>query len=97
MITEPELRDTLLRQAESYEVPPLDLTSLRAAAERRRRDLRLRYGAMAAAALLVVGVAWGLVCGGAADVQPADGLSDVGSPSCFPQGGATGAGHPVYR
>ena len=36
MITEPELKDLLVRQAESYEVPPHDLMRLRVAALRRR-------------------------------------------------------------
>src|SRR5688572_7003883 len=87
MITESELRDTLVRQAESYEVPPLGLMSLRAAAKRRRSDTRRRYGATAAAALLVAGVAWGLMRGGQGDVRPADRPHDVTiSPSCMPPG-----------
>lgn len=89
MITERELRDTLLRQAESYEVPPYDLLGLRVAAERRRRGARLRYGGMVAAALLAVGVAWGQSRADHADVQPTGSPtpSDVTiSPSCFPVG-----------
>jgi hypothetical protein len=89
MITERELRGTLLRQAESYEVPPYDLLGLRLAAERRRRGTRLRYGGMVAAALLAVGVAWGQSRADRADVQPtgSPSPSDVTiSPSCFPFG-----------
>jgi hypothetical protein len=88
MITESELRDTLARQAESYEVPPYDLISLRAAAERRRSvGSRLRYGGMAAAVLLAVAVVWGLLRSGLGDIQPADKPSDVTiSPSCVPPG-----------
>ena len=89
MITEPELRDALVRQAETYEVPPHDLMSLRAAALRRRRDTRLRYGGMAAAGLLAVGVAWGQLRSDQVAVQPADGRSDgTVSPSCLPPGEA---------
>lgn len=89
MITEPELRDALVRQAEMYEVPPHDLMSLRAAALRRRRGTNLRYAGMAAAALLAVGVAWGQLRAGQTEVQPADGDSpsaETISPSCFPAG-----------
>ncbi len=89
MITESELRDTLVRQAESYEVPPYDPISLRAAAAEQRPGTRLRYVgiAAAAAALLAVGVAWGLLRTGQGDVQPADSPSEVRvSPSCVPRG-----------
>jgi len=87
MINESELRDALLRQAETYDVPPPDVRNLRAAALRRRRDTRLRYGGMAAAALVVVSVAWGALRVGPADVQPAEGPADVTiSPSCLPPG-----------
>ena len=88
MITEPELKDVLVRQAESYDVPPHDLTSLRAEALRRRRGTRLRYGgAMAAAALLALGVASLQLRTGQSDLTPADIPSDVAtSPSCFPAG-----------
>ncbi len=89
MITEPWLRDTLSRQAERYEVPPYDAMSLRAAAVRRRRGTNLRYAGMAAAALLAVGVAWGQLRAGEAEVQPADSHApsdDTILPSCFPAG-----------
>jgi hypothetical protein len=89
MMSEPELRDTLLRQAESYDVPPCDLVGLRVAAERRRRGTRLRYGGIVAAALLAVGVAWGQSRADHAGVQPtgSPSPSDVAiSPSCFPAG-----------
>jgi hypothetical protein len=87
MINESELRDALSRQAESYEVPPLDLMSLRAAAQGRRRDARLWYGGIAAAGLLAVGVAWGQLGADQPAVQPTDRGSDVMiSPSCFPPG-----------
>jgi len=89
MITEPELRDALTRQAESYEVPPCDLTSLRAASLRRRRNNRLRYGGIAAAALLAAGITVGQLRTGPVDGEPADSPSDVtASPSCFPPGEA---------
>jgi hypothetical protein len=85
MITEPELRDTLVRQAESYEVPPHDLMSLRAAALRRRRSIRLRYGGIAAAVLLVAGITVAQLRLGQGDVQPADrGLTDVSEPVAGP-------------
>jgi hypothetical protein len=87
MITESELRDALGRQAETYEVPPLDLMSLRAAAQRRRRDTRLRYGGIAAAALLAVSVAWGQLNADQGVVRPADDRTDgTISPSCIPLG-----------
>lgn len=89
MITETELRDALVRQAKTYEVPPHDLLSLRAAALRRRRDTRLRYGGLAAAVLLAAGVAWGQLGADQAVTPPADGRSDVTvSPSCAPPGQA---------
>ena len=87
MIKESELRDALSRQAETYEVPPLDLMGLRATARRRRRDARLWYGGIAAAGLLAVGVAWGQLGTDQRAVQPADHGSDVTiSPSCVPPG-----------
>lgn len=85
MITEHELRETLVRQAESYEVPPHDLMSLRAAALRRRRSIRLRYGGIAAAVLLVAGITVAQLRLGQGDVQPADrGLTDVSEPISGP-------------
>ena len=89
MITEPELKDVLVRQAESYEVPPHDLMRLRALALRRRRETKLRYGGMVAATLLAVGVAWGQLRAEHGDRQPVDIPSDVTtSPSCSPLGEA---------
>jgi hypothetical protein len=90
MITEPELRDALLQQAETYTVPPPDLTSLRAVAERRRRDTRLRYGGIGVVVLLIgVGMAWGLLRLGQGGLQPADSVLDgTASPSCIPHGEA---------
>lgn len=85
MITEPELRETLVRQAESYEVPPHDLMTLRDAARRRRRDIRLRYGGIAAAVLLVAGITVAQLRLGQGDVQPADrGLTDASEPVSGP-------------
>jgi hypothetical protein len=85
MITEHELRETLVRQAESYEVPPHDLMSLRAAALRRRRSIRLRYGGIAAAVLLVAGITVAQLRLGQGDVQPADrGLAEVSEPVSGP-------------
>ena len=88
MISEPELRDALLQQAETYEVPPPDLTSLRAAAERRRRETRLWSGGIGVVVLLIaVGMAWGLLRAGPGDGQPANDPSKVTiSPSCVPAG-----------
>lgn len=81
MITEPELRQTLVRQAESYEVPPHDLMTLRGAALRRRRDIRLRYGGIAAAVLLVAGISVAQLRLDQGDVRPAErGLTDVSEP-----------------
>jgi hypothetical protein len=78
MITEPELRDALARQADRFEVPPPDLTRLRTAALRRRRNIRLRLGGIAAAVLLAAGITAGQLRLDQGDVQPADrGPTDV--------------------
>lgn len=86
MITESELRETLTRQAQGYDVPVPDLGGLRAAARRRRRETRLRYGALVSAVLLV-GATWGALGSRDPDVRPADRSQDVTtSPSCIAPG-----------
>lgn len=87
MITESELRETLTRQAQTYDVPLPDLRGLRVAARRRRRQARVRYGALVGAVLLAVGATWGVLGSRAPDVRPADRGQDVAtSPSCIPPG-----------
>jgi hypothetical protein len=82
MITELELRETLARQAKSYDVPPPhDLMTLRAAALRRRRNIRLRFGGIAAAALLVASIIVGQLRLDQDDAQPVDrGLTEISDP-----------------
>ena len=88
MITEPELKDVLVRQAESYEVPPHDLTSLRAEALRRRRDTRLRYGGHGGrgAARCRRGLGDSCVPGSRTCGRPTIPSDVTISPSCFPPG-----------
>jgi hypothetical protein len=82
VITEPDLRETLARQAESYEVPPPDLTGLRAAALRRRRNTRLWYVGITATALLVAGLTLAQLRLDQGHVQPADrALTEVSGPA----------------